>query len=393
MVQSLMCNYLDGLARLATMSREEIAIVKNPDRSYMTEEEQEEEFFSGKKKDILERTTISREKLAQIKETLKDYRGQIVVEGLIRKPEAQFQSVDDGQELRYKTLLIGVDIAADQRALPIFDSLTEKEIADFMSPVGAETGGESLKDGAIPFLTTLSLFPNIKKGDIRTLVYNEQKRRYRCVGVLPQRELFAIPLFVVSVSSMESLNGTTRFTSVGVRSTQSHSQGLAKEIETRLGNEFIVTHWSELLKILNSVFNSINLIITAIVSSLFIMAFLFAISTFDILIKKRKRDLALFLALGMPPRQARKGLLCVSGAIGLTGLLLGAAFAKLFLVTVQYTPLKALIAHMYIENFSLRFDPYILALIILMTFVVTIGSALFSSKRIYKIDPIQDLKR
>ncbi|MDO4574179.1 MAG: FtsX-like permease family protein [Planctomycetia bacterium] len=383
MIQSLMENYFDEVTRMALISKEEITIIRNPSKKYMTEEEIEEEYFSGVQTDIQDRTTISMEKYDEIRRLLDKLKGQIKIQGLCRVPDADFISIREGIEYHYKPLLIATDITADCRVLPILDSLTPQEITDFMKS----------NEEAIPFLASESLFPSLQKGDTLTLTFNGKPNPYKCVGILQNEELFAIPLLVISIPSRERLMGTVKFDAVAIRTEDYRSTKLVGELKNCLGDEFIVSHWSEMLKILNGVFNSINLIITLIVSSLFVMAFFFAITTFDIMIKKRRRHLAMFLAMGMPPGQIRNGLICVSGVIGIIGIGVGMLFARWFLFLIPFTPLKAVFSQMFIRDFTLRFDSHILLLIVAMTFAVTVFSAMLSARRIFKMDPVQDLRK
>ena len=384
MVQSLMSNYLDSLIHLVTMSKEEIAIVRNPDREYMTDEELEEEMITGQPLGFAQRMAIPKEKYSDVKNKLSSLIPNGVIQGLVRDFNKEIVFIHDNNARKYKPLIIAAEISAEKRVLPVFDNLTTEEIDAI----------NQKDNGTIYFISSTTLFPSVKKGDVISLKKdNSSEIPIVCAGVVKQHELFAMPLFIVSTDSYEKIFGNVKYNSIAVRTDNPKNIKVVQEIENALGEEYIVNHWSEILKILNSVFNSINIIITIIISSLFIIAFLFSIASFDILIKKRQRHLALLLALGLQPAKIRNGLFCVSGALGVISLIIGTVLAKLFLVIIQYSPLKHMLTQMYFENFSLRFEPYILLALLIMISVVSFGSVAVSVRRIYKIDPIQDLKR
>ena len=180
----------------------------------------------------------------------------------------------------FKCLLIGADRLPDKNNI--------LRILDRVSPPSL------VPDGCIPVYLSSGLIPQVKKGDTFTISFESRQINCYCVDFLPQDELFAIEILVMPVANAQQILDTDKFTLVGLRVHNGDGKACAKKVGEQLGDEYIVSHWEDSLKPLSSLFSSINFVIETIVSSLFVIAFLFSLVTFDTMISEKRKTWQFF---------------------------------------------------------------------------------------------------
>ena len=121
-VQILLSNYLDSLIEKAIESKEEYAVIKNPDKKYMSEEEEEAEFFGTQKNDFSDRMRISVSAFQKISQELSHLQ-DIICKPVVR--QSDFIFFDQDREIKYQCCLIGYDMDEGRNAFPVLDKVSE----------------------------------------------------------------------------------------------------------------------------------------------------------------------------------------------------------------------------------------------------------------------------
>ena len=376
-IQIVSSNFYHGLIERILQVKEEISIAHNPDKKFMSSEDEDDEFFNGATSSILDRAKISQQDYKKIASMVGD-NGGMTSAPLIKKPDFGFSVGEGDGRCFFKCLLIGADRLPDKNNI--------LRILDRVSPPSL------VPDGCIPVYLSSGLIPQVKKGDTFTISFESRQINCYCVDFLPQ-DLFAIPILLMPVANAQQVLNSNKFTLVGIRVNGRGGRTFVKAIEDQLGDEYVVSYWEDSLKTLSSVFSSINFIIETIVSSLFIIAFLFSLVALDAMIKKKRTDLAILLAMGMPPQQIRRALLYAAFIMGCIGCVGGYVLSFVFLKLIPQTRVGSVLSTMYINDFSFRFEWEVAILVFFIAFLVTIASAWFAGKRIFTIDPIEDLRK
>lgn len=380
-IQIIFSNYYTGLISKVLQVKEEISINRNPEKKFSTIDAEADEFFNGVTEDVQDRVKISEVEFNEIQRACHDT--NIIVSPLLKDPEFSFALECLGSENIFKGMLIGIDLSPQQNStLRILDNIPQTALSQFTS-----------NSSKMPVFLSRNFLPGIKQGDAFLISVNEEKIDCVCAGILEPDEMFSINLFIVPSCWAKKILNTEKYTLVGVRVLAGDSAVAAKQLKDFLGEKYIVTHWTESLKAISSLFNSINFMVQAIVSSLFVIAFLFSLVTFDTMIKRKKKNLALLLAMGMSPKAIRNGLLIIGAAIGAIGFFCGLGITWIFLKAIPYCSLKDIFAVILIKDYSFSWDTNTAIIVMTISLFVTITSAWSAGKRIFKIDPIEDLRK
>ena len=380
-IQVIFSNYYTGLISKVLQVKEEISINRNPDKKFSSIDAEDDEFFNGVTEDVQDRVKISEVEFNEIQRACQDT--NIIVSPLLKDPEFSFTLKNLGSENIFKGMMIGIDLSPKQNSsLRILDNIPQTALSQFTS-----------NSSKMPVLLSRNFLPGIKRGDAFLISVNEEKIDCVCAGILEPYEMFSINLFIVPSCWAMKISNTEKYTLVGVRVLEGDSVVAAEQLKDLLGEKYIVTHWTESLKAISSLFNSINFMVQAIVSSLFVIAFLFSLVTFDTMIKRKKKNLALLLAMGMSPKAIRNGLLIIGAAIGAIGFFCGLGITWIFLKAIPYCSLKDIFAIILIKDYSFSWDTNTAIIVMTISLFVTITSAWSAGKRIFKIDPIEDLRK
>lgn len=384
-VQCLFSNYYNGLIKKVTESKEEITIVKNPSSKFKTTESEEEAFFNDESDDdsVAGRLMVSPIEVDEVKSKLSSIQ-KLQIVPIIRYPDFEFV-LKDNVDIRVNGLLIGFPSIEEDNVIPILDQISNSACVAFNSWKPGER---------IPIIISQTTFPDRKVGEDIVLRHGKKENVFVISEIIQQNGLFSFPMFIVPVEVAHNLTETSKFSAIAIRVLNSTSSFAIKtEIKGILGEKYIVSHWSESLAALRNLFKSINIIISTIVSSLFIISFFFSISAFDILIKQRQKHLALLLAIGMKPAMIRRGLLLIGLSVGVIGVLLGGLLSQVILLTIPHTPLHSVLKMMFLDDLHFSFSLKTTGMIVIMSLLVTIGSAWMASRRIFKLEPIEDLRK
>lgn len=376
MIQILLSNYNRSIVDKVMESREEIVVFRDPTKNKTGKE---------KKLSFHARSRIGADEESALADRIRSILPDAAVSPFVKTDDIAFVYEDGGATFQMRAaLLIGADFDRGRATLPVLDQADDSARNDF--------GRAGTK---IPLMISEGLLPSsVIEGRSFDFEFEGKKYQAEIVAVLEQNKLFPIPIVVAPLAEAKKMLGRTSSDGIGVRTfDDEHSLALAESLESFLGGEFIVNHWSESLSMLDGIFKAVNVIISVIVSSLFVLAFFFAVVTFDVLLKRKQEQLAVLLALGMPPKVIRVGLLRLGGAIGLFCLFCGCGLAFLFLNLLPFTPLAAIFDVMMVDDFSFRLESGTLFVVALIAVCVPLFSAWFASKRAFKIDPIEDLRK
>lgn len=381
-VQILLSNYVNSLIRKAVETKEEYAIIKNPDKKYMSLDEEEADFFGESASNISDRIKISQSSFETIRKRLTSIPG-IVCQPVVKVPNLTIVSNGDNV-LQYQCCLIGCDILDGGSVLPILDTVSDEVKEAFSLPT----------KNIIPALISKDLFLNAQRGQCYQFSVGGKTYSFMVIDFLNQNKLFSFPTMIVPARHALSLANSEKYDAIAIRSLSKRDHAiLQKEISAAAGEGFIVKHWSELLEPLHNLFRSFNVIISSIVSSLFVISFFFLLATYDLILKKHKRHLAVLLALGLSPKVIRKALLLLAVLLSVAGCIVGGGIAFAILKLLPYSSLKPVLSAMFIDDLSFSWNWGIVLMIFITSLVITMGSAWFAAQRIKKIDPIEDLRK
>jgi ABC-type lipoprotein release transport system permease subunit len=392
-VQILFSNFYDSLIDKILNIKEDTVVFCNPSKDSPSEnkgeeisfeDEEDEAFFNGEEDKFASKTELSEHDVDAINKSISnlDY---IVSQPVIRLPEFQIVNTSTNVPKPQKCMLIGIDIKCNQlSALKIFDQVDNQQI-QLYSDASSKT--------IIPIFTTVKFFPGLNENEIVTVKFEQQEFKFRCIGFLEQDDLFAQSFIAMPLWAAKLLLHKSKYTYLAVRDVRGTSSiKLKKRISGVVDKKYIVSHWSEELKVVKSLLNSINFIISSIVMSLFVITFFFGIASFDLLVKRHKKHVALFLAMGLPPNKIKLALHTVALFMSAISCMLGFALSFGLLKIIPLTFLKKLLGKIYLTDFSYSISIGTVLIILLVTIFVTQMSAYFSSKKLNKIDPLEDLR-
>lgn len=368
-IQILLSNYSRSFALKVIESKEEILIVGNRPG-----------------KTLRERMKIQEGEERELCRKIHDGWVGVVASPFLKRTqfELSFRDGDYSFPLR-PDLLIGIDYDGSKALLPVLDQVNDVAREMF-------SNGKSEK---IPMLVSEKLLSEaaLNCGAFE-ISANGQKVSAEIIGTLRQNDLFPVQIIVIPLRCAKDLFGVSFSDGIGVRTfDERNSLDISAQIADELGDDFLVQHWSESLKELDGIFKAINVIISLVVSSLFVLAFLFSVATFDILMKRKKMQLSLLLALGMPPAVIRSGLLSLGGLVGVVCCALGFGVAYLFLTIAPRSPLAPVFEQMMVDDFAFRCEWTTIALVFVVALLVPLSSAWVAAGRAFKIDPVEDLRK
>lgn len=376
-IQILLSNYKDSIVAKVLEAKEEIVVVRDPIQNKKA---------SVEKKSLRERTRIRRDEEVSLSEKIRNVLPGSAVSPFLKRNDISFTYKKDGHSYTlHVDLLIGVDFDKNMTVLPLMDQIGVVERKEFRNPSTA----------TIPILISESL---VVDEDVRNQSFEfslgDRYFTIKVVGILKQNKLFPIPVGVVPLECAKKMFAVNESDGLGVRVfNHPRSLDLSEKLSVSLGNEFVVQHWSESLGAIDGIFMAVNVIISLVVSSLFALAFLFAVSTFDMMMKRKKKQLALLLALGMPPKAIRSGLFRVAFFVGVICYGLGIGISYVFLMIAPCSLLSPIFEQMMLDDFSFRVSWEMLVFVSVIALVVPFASAWITSKRAFRIDPIEDLRK
>ena len=378
-LECVLGNYKSSLIKKLLSAQPDVVIIKNP--KFASNEEELEELFPD---EIEERTRLVLDDVPKLTTIVKNISSnEFYFAPIVLKDEFVVSDLSKDGVIEKETRFIAVDIAQNNRVFQVLDQLTEEQIEEFQ--------GESTE---VPIIISEDIYPGANVGLVLSLDFEGVKQKCKIVGVLEQNRLFPVSMVIVPSRFRGVILSDEKYTSLAIRCIGKTSPTKAKTLlEDALGERYLIRCWVDSIPVLDSVFNTINIIISAIICSLFILAFVFGISSFDILIRHYKSQLALLLSLGLPPTAIRNALLIISSLISILSLIIGIGLSVILLMILPATPIKYFMDIMYIDDLSFTFSPFVLLVTVLMSFVVTVGASFVSSKRVYKIDPIEDLRQ
>jgi hypothetical protein len=384
-VQILLGNYLSGLTKSLLNVKEEIAIYKNPLRGRGSDPNTDNSPGPDSGGNPLDAMRLGNAECAEVEKAVAGL-GGMISSPVIKKSDFILSRSEDGLKTIISTLLIGLRPEGKMTVLPILDQLDEAAAEAF-----SREGGD-----AHPFLASPGLIAGAKPGEVYELESSGQVRRFRLISLLNQDQVFSVPLLVVPLRVAKLLTGGSAADFVAVRSLEGdsleQSGGLEDAFDRGMEGKYLVQHWSEALRTINAVFQAINLVISAIVSSLFIVALFFSITLFDILLKRRRKNIAMFLALGLRPKIIRNSLVAFGFLLGLGGFACGLGFCLILLAAMPRLGLADFLASIFITDFSFSFSWTSALIALSLALATSTLSAWSAARRVFRIDPVEDIR-
>ena len=386
-VQMLLSNYLGGLTRSVLDAKEEIAIYKNPLYKRRSAADGGEDCDAARQAGagMAARLRLGAFECAEA-EGLVARLGGMASSPVVREADFVFHRLDGRLRTVVSGQLIGIRPRAGAPVLPVLDQLDGVATDEF-----SRSGGDPH-----PLLLSRDLIPGAKAGDIYELESGGRTRRFRVVALLRQDGIFSFPLLVVPLAVAMDLTGRGDADYVAARSLSGGSAGKSEELaeasDAEMDGKYLVQHWTESFRAITSLFRSINFVISAIVSSLFLIAFFFAIALFDIVLRRRRKNIAILLALGLRPGAIRNAVALFGSLLGLCGFACGLGACLAFLAALPRLPLAEKLAAVFITDFSFAFSWPTAATALFLALATAVLSAWFSGRRVFRIDPIEDIR-
>lgn len=382
-LQILFANFYDGLMSQILQVVDEVSIRHNPLRE-RSEAEEDDEFFRGKKSSSVERTELDS---CAIEEAngLVARSDKLGAQPVVRIRDSWIGvKKQDGVLHKVEAVLVFADWC--EYGLGVFDSMRKDVRAGF-------TVGE---DGVVPVLAPKDLLQTVSLSEVFEMRYAEKDIRCRLVGNLPPNKL-AEKMLVMPFGVAAAFRGNNRATEIAVRGrngkiAKAEFDRLKKSFESEFGDEFIVSYWEDIVKAQKRLFDTMNFIFSMIVSSLFVIAFFFAYTSFNILIERKRKQLAIALAIGCKPAAIRRALLGVALLLGIVGLGVGMFFSVVLLDLLKHSWVQTIFesAGMRIGEFRLDFG--VAVLLVVITSTVMLGSAWRASRRVFVMNPVEDIR-
>lgn len=381
LVQILLDNYLGGLTASVLNVKEELAIFRNP----MAKRKEDDTFSTG---GFTDKMRLDEKDCAEVLLRVSSFTG-VVVSPMIKQSDFTIKQREGRLESVFHVVLLGVELSsAGTPVLPIFDHIDDTARTAF-----ANFNGD---DEICPLLLAHGVLPKAGSEDIVELECGGGTRRFKVTGRLHQDDIFPIPLFIVPLAAAQQLVDKKSVYFIAVRVPEGDSKRSGELLEAEFDRDekpvFIVQHWSEALKPLYAVFRSVGVVISAIVSSLFIITFFFSVALIDLVLTRRRKNIAMLLALGMYPKRIRNTVTAFGFTLGVSGFAGGLVLCLLFLFILPYLPLADKLASVYITDFSFRFSWGTFLTALFLSLATAVLSAWFSGRRVFRIDPIEDIR-
>ena len=380
LVQILLSNFLAGLTRSVLSVKEEIAVYRNP-----LYREADGGGSAAPGDDFIDRMRLDDEEVAEAAGIVTRAVG-MTGSPMIKRANFTFQRRQGQLQTVLAGTLVGMNLDGGPPVLPALDQLGAEAVHAF-------THGD---DDIIPLLVSRNLLPDLNPGDLYEMDSGGQTWRFRITALLQQDHIFSVPLLVVPLPAAKRLveTETADFIAVRVLTGNSFTQGdrLKTSLDNAAKGKYLVQHWSEPLRIIHGIFRAINLVISTVVSSLFLIAFFFAVALFDIVLRRRRRNIALLLALGMKPKTIRNTVVMAGSLLGICAFVLGFGLCLALLAVIPLTQIGETLAAAYITDYSFAFSWTAAVMALFLSLATAVGSTWYSSRRVFYIDPVEDLR-
>lgn len=228
------------------------------------------------------------------------------------------------------------------------------------------------------------------------------------LGLIPKRKRFIVTgIFSTGLYEFDS---STVLVSLATAQKMFGLEGKINYLQVKLGNIFAaeeiadkirkiaprlvyVTTWMELNKSLFSALKLEKTIIFLTITLIVIVAALNIIATLILMVMEKTRDIGILMAIGATPESIKKIFFYQGAIIGLIGTALGTVLGLGWCWLANKFELIKIPVDIYqISHVPFRMRPFDLALIILVTLVITFISTLFPARRAAKVDPVVALK-
>jgi len=275
-----------------------------------------------------------------------------------------------------------------RQVLPILDSIPIQVMSGFFKQEGK-------------CIISTRVFPGAKVGDRVSIVYSSNRFDTDVFWIL-DAGLLPVPLIIVPCRSALRLKNNDKSDCVDALILRLSPGFDSKETTRHLqqtGNaagqfRFVFLYWRNLFDQQFAVFAALRRLLLGVLSSLFLMAGLFMFASLDILLQRKRRQMAILLALGTTGHQIRIVFLGLAISIAISGLVFGSFGGLLFFSACPRIPIaKQLFQASGAVSLGVNVNATTAILVSVLALGTSIAATLLATRRLSHVDPIVDLKK
>ena len=240
-----------------------------------------------------------------------------------------------------------------------------------------------------------SVFVTTPEGRLSPLGYHPSRRRLRVAGI------FSLGLF--------EFDSTYGFMSMSLarrmfdRANPDYIQlrvddimaapAIARSVESRLGDKYLVQDWGQLNKPLFSALALEKLAVSLAIGLIVMVAALNIVATLILLVMEKHRDIAILKTMGASAQSVTVIFMAQGLLIGAIGTTLGAAFG----LTVSYFCNKYQLIHVPTDVYQISYMPFIVlafdfAVVVSAAILICFVATIYPSRQAARLDPAQALR-
>ena len=319
---------------------------------------------------------------------LKGRREIAACQGMVKFATAARLELGDATSAQYATVIGLTPSDSKRQVLPILDTVPPHVMSElFMGSNGCILSKRILQDARVG--DRLGIVCGSNRIDTLVLWTVE-------TGLLP------VPFIILAAPKALDLKGgqaRDSFDALILRlqdgfDSKGICRTLQQEANNRGGSVFVFGYWRSLFDQQFALFAALKRLLLGVLSSLFLMAGLFTFGSLDILLQRKRKQMALLLALGTTPQQIRNVFMGFSIQIALIGLVLGAVIGTMFLTLCPKLPIVNEILHAGgATTLNLSVSIVTLMSVTLLTIGTSVIASALATRRVFHFDPIVDLKK
>ena len=385
-VDVMFSSFYEGLLEEVLEAKDEASLISNP-LAATSDEEDEAAFFNNKPAEpIAQKTEVPVNMWQSVCDTVESIPG-ISAFPVVRIPDFDFSLMVNNDML---TGLKALVVCADYKeyGLRVFDSLDTASISKFSS--------WRKEDSPVPVLVHAGLMPGVHEGCEFAIKWEGGSLNCLCVGLL-ERKAFSIPSIVLPLAASKIIRGRDSATCIAIRSakkrmTMALFNKVSSAIREAFDDEYMVTYWEEGLEKVKGLFRSMRFLFLTTLSSIFIIVFFFAVASFSVLLAKKRCQIAVMLALGCPLRQLRTALIKVAFMLALCGIVAGYAIGLMLIWVLSKSWLAVFFKTLGINSIRYGWNPIIAMPVFLFACLLMVGAAYQVSRKLYRMNPITEMR-
>jgi len=297
----------------------------------------------------------------------------------------------------------GIDPALEPSVTDISKTMQAGGLAAIARPAAVTADGVALdgivlgKDLAQTLGVTVgdSVFLTTPEGRLSPLGFNPARRRMRVAGI------FSLGLFEFdSTYGFISLDVAQRmFNREKPDYIQLHvddiyaAPAIARSVESRLGEKYLVQDWGQLNKALFSALTIEKLAVSMAIGLIVMVAALNIVATLILLVMEKHRDIAILKTMGASARSVTSIFMAQGLLIGAIGTTIGAGLG----LAVSYVCNKYELIRVPTDVYQISYMPFIVlaadfAVVVTVAILICFVATIYPSRQAARLDPAQALR-